>query len=317
MVFLKFLYRMFREQRLRLVLVVLLMAAAALMEVLSVALLIPLMNVVTGAAPSLTGAFGNIGNIIQNVLSFFNIQLSLVWALGLIVLVFIIQGFLRMLMWHFEARMLNRYEASLINKLFKSYFDASWNFFTQSQAGQLVNTLTFDTNRAVTAFQSTCDFLGGAVIAFFYAIISLMLSWQITLGGIVLAALATLSLRRFMALAHKYGTLVSQANKDLETYAYDKLSAAKLLKSSATEKATFDEINKIVSRKVRVRYQSLMNSVTVQSLYQPLVIAAMAVVVFIALKYLGISLATILIFVYIFYRLTPYFSTVTQAYQQA
>jgi ATP-binding cassette, subfamily C, bacterial len=317
MVFLRFLYRMLREQKLRLVFVTFLMACVALMEGLTVALLIPLMNVVTGAAPLVSGVFGNVGNIIQNVMSFFHINLTLVWALGLMVLVYVLQGLLRLVMWSFQAKMLNKYEISLINKLFLGYFDSSWSFFVHSRAGHLVNTLTFDTNRAVLAFLSTCDFLAGAFVALFYAVMSLLLSWQITLAGIVLTVLASLSLRRLMAKSQSYGTLTSAANKDLETYAYDKLSAAKLLKSSATSKIPLEELNKIAGRKIRARYQSWMNNVMVQSFYQPMIIAAMAIVVFVALKYIGTSLATILIFVYIFYRLTPYFSSVIQAYQQA
>jgi ATP-binding cassette subfamily C protein len=317
MVFLKFLFRMAKEQRLRLAWVAFFMFVVALMEGVTVALLVPLMNIVIGSTSSSGGVFGNIDNIIQKVFSFFHIQMSLVWALSLIVVVFLLQGLIRLLMWHFQARMLNRYESSLINQLFKSYFNSSWGFFVQSRTGQLVNTLTFETNRAVIAFQSACVFLSGFFITLFYIIISLSLSWEITLGGILLAALASLSLRKFIAKSHDYGALASEANKDLETYVYDKLAVAKLLKSSATEQTTFNEIEKIVKRKVHIRYQSWMNGVVVQSFYQPLVIAVMALVVFIAQHYLSIGLATILIFVYIFYRLTPYFSTVIQAYQQA
>jgi ATP-binding cassette subfamily C protein len=315
MVFLKYLYRVIREQSYRLGFVALLMAAIALLESVTVALLVPLMNVVTGAGPSLSGTFGSVGTVVDSAFKFLHLNLTLVSVLGVIIVIFIVQGGFRLTMWHFEAKMLTRYEASLVNRLFQGYFNSSWNFFVQSRAGQLVNTLSLETGRATVALQGVCDVISGFFIALFYAIISLLLSWQITLIGLFLAVLASLILKRFMGKAYSYGAETTLLNNELQAYAIDRLAAAKLLKSSATEKGVVDKMSSIVSRKIHMRYLSIMNAALVPSIYQPLVITMLALVVFAAMTYFHTSLATILIFVYIFFRLSPYFSSLQTAFQ--
>ncbi len=316
MLFLKFLYRMLREQKLRLIVVVALMGLVALMEGVTVALLVPLMNVVMGEAGLLTGVLGNIVKLIENVLHFFNLELSLVVVLSLIVVVFVLQGLFRLLMMHFQAKMLTRYEFSLIHKIFDSYFSSSWGFFVRSRAGQLVNTLSLETNRATVAFRNICELLAAFLIVTFYIILSMLISWQLALGGIVLCFAASLILKKFMERAHSYGIGTSEANNELQAYAFDKLAAAKLLKSSATEKIAVANLDTIAERRVHLRYLSWMNSALIPSIYQPLAMAFLALIIFFALVYLQVNFAVILLFTYIFFRLTPYFSSLQLYYQQ-
>ena len=139
MPFIKFLYRMLREQKLLMIAVVTLMSAVALMEGVTVALLVPLMNMVIGESGTLPGVLGNIGVLIERVFLFFHIELSLIWALGMVVSAFMFQGALRLLMTHLQAKMPSRYQFSIIHKVFDSYFASSWSFFVGSRAGQLVN----------------------------------------------------------------------------------------------------------------------------------------------------------------------------------
>lgn len=317
MVFLKFLYRMLREQRWRLILVVVLMAAVALMEGVTVALLVPLMSVVLGEAGTLTGVLGNIGTLIENIFHFFHVELSLVAVLVMLVAVFVVQGLFRLLMWHLQAKMLTDYDFSLIHKLFGNYLASSWGFFVRSRAGQLVNTLSVETSRALIAFQSVCEFLASSLVAVFYIILSVLASWPITLAGLVLCLAASLALRKFMQRAYSYGIDISRTNSELQAYAVDKLAAAKLLKSSATEKNAVDNLAAIAQRKVHLRYLSLINSALIPSFYSPLVIAVLALITYLAITQLQINFAIILLFTYIFFRLTPYFSSLQLSYQQA
>ena len=316
MVFLKFLYRMLREQKLGLITVVALMAAVALVEGATVALLVPLMNVVMGEAGTLPGVLGNVGELIENMFAFLHIELSLMSVLIMIVAAFILQGLFRLLMMHLQARMLSKYEFSLVHKIVDSYFASSWGFFVRSRVGQLGNILSVETNRALNAFQGVCQFLTSLLIAVFYIVLSMLLSWEITLGGIVLCAAASLVLKKSMDRAHSYGIETTNANNELQAYAFDKLTAAKLLKSSATEKRAVDNMDTIANRRMRLRYLSMMNAAIIPSFYQPLVIIGLAVVIFFALVQLQLNFATVLLFAYIFFRLTPYFSSLQLGYQQ-
>ncbi len=317
MVFLKFLYRMLREQKSLFVAVVALMFIVAMFEGLVVALVVPLLGLVLGEGGTLGGVLGDAGILLEGILEFFHIGLSLVVALILIVAVFVIQGLFRLLQMHFQMKMLTRYESNLIRRVFDSYFSSSWSFFIQDKVGRLANVLSVETTRATTAFQAACQFLAFFFIIVFYIIVSVLLSWEITLGGLVLCIAAVLVLRKFTNRAYSYGIDTTDVNNELQAYAYDKLAAAKLLKSSATEKTAVDNLDTITKRKVRLRYLSMMNAALIPSIYQPLVIAALALVIYFAIAQLQLSFAVILLFIYIFFRLTPCFSSLQLSYQQA
>jgi len=316
LLFWKFLTRMLNEQKMKLVTVTVLMAAVALMEGVAVMLLVPLMNVVMGEGGALTGVLGNLGKFIENAFAHFNVELTLTWVLSMLVAAFIIQGALRLLMMHLQGKMLTRYEYSLIHRLFDGYFASSWDFFVRSRAGQLVNVISVETHRAFVAFQSTCSILVTSLIALFYIILSLLLSWQITLAGVVLCATASLVLKKFMERAHSYGLEMSDVNNQLQAQAYDKIAAAKMLKSSATEKTAVNNLDAIADRKADLGYKSMINSALIPSVYLPLIISSLALIVFFALGPLQVNFAVILLFTYIFFRLTPYFSTIQLDYQQ-
>ena len=317
MVFFSFLGRMLREQKLKFISVIVMMVLVALMEAATVALLIPLMNLVIGQSGGLTGALSNASDAVKSILSFLHIELSLPVVLVMVILAFIIQSGIRMLMMHLQTRILTNYEFSLIHKLFGGYFSSSWGFFVRNRAGDLVNTLTIETERATGAYRNTLEFLSSFLIMVFYIVLSIVLSWQITLAGIILSLAAMLILRNFIQRSHRYGVSTSETNSEIQSYAYDKISAAKLLKSSATEKQALEYMDDITQRRVGLKYRSQMNSAFVQSLYFPLAIAALSLVVYISLIYLKLSPAVILVFSYIFFRLSPYFNSLQSSYQQA
>lgn len=316
MVFLKFLWRVFREQKLRLMAVVFFMVVVAVMEGVSVALLVPLMNVIIGKEGTLPGILGNIGILIENTFRFLHIEPSLEALLALIVAVFVVQGLFRLWMRHLQGRMLARYEFSLIHRIFDSYFSSSWGFFIRSRAGQLANVLSVETHRAFIAFQTVCEFLAASLVAAFYIVLSFLISWPITLAGIVLCSGASLILKNFMERAHSYGLDISRVNEELQAYAFDTLATAKLLKSSATEEKVVDNMDALAERRVRLRYLSSINSALIPSIYQPLVMAILALIIYFTLVHLQVDFAVVLVFAYIFSRLSPYFSTLQLDYQQ-
>ena len=317
MIFARFLCRMMREQKLRLIIVVAFMGIVALLEGATVALLVPLMKIIMGEQGVLPGILGDVGMLIENVLTFLHIELSLVVALSLLVVAFIVQGIFRLLMWHLQSKMLANYEYSLIHRLFDSYLASSWGFFVHSKTGQLVNMLSVETQRALVAFQSVCQFLASSLVAIFYITISLLASWEITLGGVVLCLVAVVALKKFPKRAFSYGGDITKTNSEFQSYAVDKLSAAKLLKSSATEKNAVDSMDAITQHKVYLTYLSWMNSALVPSFYPPLVIAVFCLIIYVAITQLQINFAIILVFTYIFFRLNPFFSILQLTYQQA
>jgi len=315
--FFRFLYRMLREQKSRFIIVAVLMALVALTEALVITLIAPLLNLMVERGVTPEGFLGKASMLLEDILHFFHIELSLGLILGIIVAMFVIQGLFRLLQMHIQMKMLLDYESSLIHKLFGGLLSSSWPFFFKKKIGQLVNVLSVETVRATNAFQLSCLFIASLFIAAFYIVLAALISWQMTLAGVALASAATLLLRKLLKRAGKYGTGTSEVNNEFQAYAFDKLSAVKMLKASVTEQRAMKDLSNITKRRVRFRYLQIMNVTLIRSLYEPSVIGILALIGYFAVSYWGTDIATILVYVFIFFRLLPHFSSLQSNYQQA
>ncbi|MBI3335394.1 MAG: ABC transporter ATP-binding protein [Candidatus Portnoybacteria bacterium] len=319
MIFFKSLYRFSREYKLTMLAVSTLMAVVALSEGLVIALVIPLLNLALGgnADQGDQGFLANATPIIQGIFDFFGLRPSLGLILVTIVLIFVVQGLARFLQRHLQWKMIKGYDQSLIHCLFKDYLSASWLFFVNHKAGHLINVLSTETTRAKAAFQFILQALAHFFLILFYLAISFLISWKITLLAILFGSLASTFLKLFIGRMERYGIETSKINNEFQSLAFDMLSSVKMIKSSATEEKALNAVDKITQKRTHLDYISQMSGSLIPSFYFPLVMSMLALLVYIAMGYWQTNFATLLIFLYLFFRLIPTLSAFHSDYEQA
>ncbi len=295
-----------------------LMAFVGLMEGMIIALVAPLLQLAL-KEPQASGytILNEVAAFIQQTLRSIGIEPSLGAMLFIIIGIFFFQGSVRYTQKYLQLKTLERYENDLIHGLFKGYTEASWSFFVNTKLGHLLNILTNETGRTTAAFQFALQTLANFLLILFYLIVSFFVSWQITIAGIVLGVIASVFLKRFIGNMEQYGSLTSQVNNEFHAVALDLLSAAKMLKAWAAQKHSLRVIDDLASQKTTLRYKSQMSGALVPSFYLPLVMAMLAVILYIAMSSWHIAFGTLLIFLYIFYRLIPTLSAFHGDYEQA
>lgn len=318
MIFFTSLYRFAREYKLTMLAVSTLMAVVALSEGLVIALVIPLLNLALGKGTAQEGGFlANATPIIQRIFNFFGLSPSLGLILVTIVLIFVVQGLARFLQKHLQWKMIKEYDQSLVHCLFKNYLSASWIFFVNHKAGHLMNVLSTETTRARAAFQFILQALAHFFLILFYLAISSLISWKITLLAILFGSLASTFLKLFIGRMERYGIETSKINNEFQSLAFDILSSAKMIKSSATEEKALNAVDNITQKRTHLDYISQMSGSLIPSFYFPLVMGMLALLVYIAMGYWQTNFATLLIFLYVFFRLIPTLSAFHSDYGQA
>lgn len=320
MVFFSYLFRIFREFPLLVVGISALMAMVAITEGLVIALVVPLLTSAFGTqlpGHSSEGSLAYATSLIGSFLEMLGFSLTLGTILGVIIIIFILQGFVRLFQKYLQWKTIERYEFSLIHRIFQNYVQSSWSFFIKHKLGYLLNILTAETYRAVTAFKFVLQSVAQAFLIAFYLIISLAISWRITLLGVVLGFIASMFLKTFIGKMERYGAEVSINNTLFHALALDLLSAIKMVKSSATENQALSHLDALTAEKTRLTYASQMNGSVIPSFYFPLVMSMLAFITYVATLYWELNLALLLVFLYIFYRLIPALSAFHSDYQQA
>lgn len=295
------------------------MACIALMEGVIIALIIPLLQLALGDAmiQKESGFLGEAIGIFESFLGLFSLEPTIGVVLLVIVSVFFMQGVVRYLQMRLAWQMVKQYDLTLVHKLAKSYLWASWPFFISQKAGHLVSSVGEETGRSAAALQFTLQFLAQFFIILFYIGISFLISWKITIMGIVLGLVASAFLKKFIGRMEVIGAEMSKANSEFQSATAELFASAKMIKASATQRQALKIIDERAYKKSHLRYISQVNGSLIPSFYFPLVIAMLALIFYIATLWWQIGFATLLLYVYIFYRLIPALSSLHSAYEQA
>lgn len=128
-----------------------------------------------------------------------------------------------------------KYVAYWQSKLFSDFIGAEWSYFVSAKTGEMMNFIVGETGRLGAALFSLLQLMVTGIILGIYLVISLLLSWKLTLylfsAGLILFA-CMLPIRR---AAHRYGGEYEAITAGLGSVLYEMLSGAKFIKASAGE----------------------------------------------------------------------------------
>ena len=313
-----FVERIMREYPIAFAATLILMTLVGILEGVGITMMVPLLNVVVVQEGNSQGeVLDSISRLFMSAANMLGVRTSLFSVLAFIFLVLVVQSVIKLAENVWVARLHVRFHGDLITKLHRAYFDASWPYFYRATLGDLINPITVEADRAASALQFVARMLSGVFIVLSYVSVALLVSWQLTIGALIVGLLVSTSLRRLTRLAEEYGIATTTANSALQAQVVDKLSAAKMLKASATEEYANRLIQKAVRENLKYRFKSLVNASLVPAFYYPASIGIVCAAIYLSFTYLDISFSAIVLFLIVFYRLMPRFSAVQTSYQQA
>ena len=193
----------------------------------------------------------------------------------------------------------------LISKTCKACFTANWQFFTGSNSGVILNTLTREVHVVGVAFSGFSVLLSNIIRLIFYTAIPFYISWKTTLiaGGLGLFFVAPLfCLGR---LNYKLGKIcTSTANKFTEIIQESFLAAKVILGFGNSLRSvrecvrTYDE-----HRKAVVKSQLIVFATS--KVLEPCGWVAILIAIYVSLKYFSVELAEVATIIYAMVKIIP------------
>jgi ABC-type multidrug transport system fused ATPase/permease subunit len=299
-----FISRIWRDQPLRLLLSISALAVASLLEGVGAAAIVPLLQIVgAGATPG--ADTGTIGQMLNTVLSWFNLPLDLSTALGFILVVILASEAATLFSNGVQASSGVLLEATLRKRLFAAVFDADWPYFVRTKSTDLMSALISDAGRAGRAYRLLVELAGAIIMSAVYLTLALVLSWQLTLAVAVVVAVVLSLLGRRANRGAKFGQELTQVDAEIHSLTQEDLTAAKLVKASSSEtevKRRFDALNEV---RQHVMYRNQMNQALLKTLYNVATVMMLFLGIYIAVTFFGMTVATLTVFLFAFYRLSP------------
>ena len=212
-------------------LMILSMVVAALAEGLGIAALLPLLNLVI--APE--GASGAVSIYVARAFAFAGFELSVGGLLVAIVGLITLKSLLMLI-----AMAQVGYSAAHVTmeqrlKVIRALLDARWQYFVNQHAGNLASAVSVEPARAANAYVSACRCLAAGIQLLVYLVLSVTISWEVSIAAVIVGAFGLTVLNRFIAVTRQAGQDQTKLQKSFMTRLLQGLDGMKPLKAMSRE----------------------------------------------------------------------------------
>ena len=199
--------------------------------------------------------------------------------------------------------------------LLRAVLASRWEYYLRTPVGALSNAISGETNRAANAYFNAAQMLALLVQAVIYSVLALLVSWQATAAALLLGGGLMLAMGGLVRRARRAGTRQSQLTTALVAYLTDVLQSVKPLKAMGRE----DLADGILARQTRQIDKALRKLVIAKealpAVQDPLLASLAAAGLYVAIQHLGMSLASVMVVIFLLARVLGYFTKVQRQYQ--
>jgi len=302
MVVYRFCKHVFRDQPIRVILMIGLSVVVGVLEGFGVALLVPLLTMMNPNGPA---SVDSMTGFVVDVFDVFGLSVTIGSLLMTVFLIVVFQQAVFLAQQKVSYGAVYGYEARLRNELYETIFRSSWTFFGRQKAGNLIDALTVEANTATAAFLQLMNFGSILIVVAAYLVAAFLLSWKMTALAVVGLAAITLLLKGRHRISRRLGKQIASANSELQSEAFDVVSAAKLVKSSASENSAISRFSSRSALLARAKYQTQLNKAFLRAMFEPVAAGALCIGIFLAVTVFAMPIEIIITFLFIFYRIAP------------
>ena len=283
-----------------LILIVFLMVFAGVIQATSVLGILPIVDILLNQDPN---QYNAVTKAIANQFVKYNLPVNII-SLGVFYLFLIlVRSSIQYLQRYVTTRKIHEILRQMILDEYKSFLNASWSFFQNKEYGTLANTLVRETEKANLGFESLARMIATFVTVLCYAVLLLLISWELTL----VVLLATVLLLAPTLLVNKYvytiRMLHTEASNIFQGKMYDTLNALKLITGFAKKEDTLKEAEPSIRTQEKTAVKFVMVRVFLSLIGEPVGIILVIVSGMIGLSYLDLQIATLTAFLYSINRL--------------
>ena len=200
-------------------------------------------------------------------------------------------------------------------RLYDAIAGARWMPLARARGSDLLTALTTESDRVGAAAAFLLTLLVHGLLAVAYLAFALRLSPALTAVAMACGAVLLLVLRRQRAAARAAGAGLSEVSAELMAAAGEHLGALKVVKSYGAEARNARIFGGIARRSVDVHVVAWKAYADARFGFVSGSVALLAVVAYVALQVLAVSGPTVLLLVFLFYRLVPRLAHLQTIYQ--
>jgi ATP-binding cassette subfamily C protein len=208
------------------------------------------------------------------------------------------------LIW-WTAALARRYLSRCQTELFRAFLSAKWIFITERKAGEMSSAIITECSRAGGAFTIFLALIASAVVTVIYVVLSLNVSWQITISLLGVAALSVPFMTGLYRRTSAMGRNLDQLNTELHSLLGENFSGAKFIKASAgVERASARMDSLVQAREKSIAVANALPGIS-RSFLEFLAFAGLATLLVVGSGLMGVAAGNVMVVLALFGRLFP------------
>ncbi|MEA5513662.1 ATP-binding cassette domain-containing protein [Nodularia sp. UHCC 0506] len=295
----------------RIILTIILGFSGALFNGISTAMIVPIVLKIVGQEIDLTNA----PPLIRGIMSPFD-NFPENYRLGLMATSIIFIIFLKNASSYASSLASSSVSRTLTSDMRKAgiklLLDIDINYYTNLKLGDLMNRLNGEIPRAANSVNNILKLIILVITILVFIFILLSISWQLTIISTILLAGVTLVNQFAISRSKYFGKLLTEMSKTLTNNLIETLSGIRLVKATANEDLTYQNINELIQARETAEFKSQVNANIIAPISEVAGLISLILIVFIgrilfAEQVASLS-AVLLTYLLVLLRLLPFVS---------
>ncbi len=286
------------------------LSIAGVAEGLSLTTLLPMMSVAVGGTPE-----SGFGRTLVGVLAQMGLQPTVGVMLCIIVGGMAVKSILLLLANRQVGYTVAHVATSLRLELIEALLASRWEYFLRQHTGALANSIATEAYRAATGFQYGASVMALAIQVLAYSVVALLVSWQATLASLIIGMFFLFALHQLVRASRRAGARQTRLMRALLAYLTDVLGSVKPLKAMGRDNVA-ETVMRDQNRQLEgAMKREVMSKETLRALQEPMVTALAAIGLFLALVYWKMSLAEVMVLVFLLVRILTLLNKMQRQFQ--
>lgn len=294
----------------RSVLVMIALLAAGIAEGLSLTALLPLLSVAVGDASS-----SETGRTVLQAMQRIGIEPTISTMLLIIVIGMITKSLILLLANRQVGYAVAHVASKLRQELIEALIASRWQYYLRQPAGSLANSVATEAYRAAQGFEHAANVMALSIQVIIYSTVALFISWEATLVSLVLGAAMLLVLQNLVRAAGKAGNKQTHLLRHLMSYLADVLTSVKSLKAMARDDVADAILRDETKQLEKATRREVMSREALLAMQEPMLAILIAGGLYLALVAWQLSLASVMVMVFLLTRVQSLLNKAQRRYQ--
>ena len=291
-------------------LVMIALLAAGIAEGLSLTALLPLLSVAVGDASS-----SETGRTVLQAMRRIGIEPTISTMLLIIVIGMITKSLILLLANRQVGYAVAHVASKLRQELIEALIASRWQYYLRQPAGSLANSVATEAYRAAQGFEHAANVMALSIQVIVYSTVALFISWEVTLVSLVLGAAMLLVLQNLVRAAGKAGNKQTHLLRHLMSYLADVLTSVKSLKAMARDDVADAILRDETKQLEKATRREVMSREALLAMQEPMLAILIAGGLYLALVAWQLSLASVMVMVFLLTRVQSLLNKAQRRYQ--